>query len=265
MPEEALTRLKLQRSDAVLSVVLDRPQVHDAFDEVMIAEMTRVFGAVAHDTTVRVVVIRSTGKHFSAGADLNWMQRMADCSESESADDARRMESMFRAIATCPRPVVARVQGAALGGGAGFVAAADIAIASTAATFGFTEARLGILPAVISPYVLRNVREGQAQALFLTGARFDARRAHELGLVQQVVEPAQLEAAVDRVIDDLLACSPDAQARVKRLVGDVAHLGLEAAADHTVKAIVEARASDDGRSGMSAFLAKHRPPWSHSD
>ncbi len=265
MDDESLTRLKLERSDAVLGVVLDRPEVHDAFDETMIAEVTRAFAAIAADTTVRVVVLRSTGKSFSAGADLNWMRRMADCSESESIDDAHRLETMFRAIATCPRPVVARVQGAALGGGAGFVAAADIAIASTAATFGFTEARLGILPGVISPYVLRKVRQGPAQALFLTGARFDARRAHELGLVHQVVEPEQLDSAIDRVVDDLLACSPDAQSRIKRLVPAIAHLDVESAADHTARAIAAARASDDGRDGMSAFLAKQKPPWSPSE
>ncbi|HJO04712.1 MAG TPA: enoyl-CoA hydratase-related protein [Acidobacteriota bacterium] len=262
MTDQPTTTLRLEHTGAVLSVVLNRPQVHDAFDDVMIAELAQVFLAVADDPTVRVVVLRSTGKHFSAGADLNWMRRMADCSETESADDARRMETMLRAIATCPKPVVARVQGAALGGGAGLVATADIAIASTAAQFGFTEARLGIVPGVISAYVLRKLPAGQAQALFLTGARFDALRARELGLIHEVVEPGTLDDAVDRVVDDLLAGSPEAQAKIKQLVPAIAHLGVEAAADVTVKAITEARASDDGKAGMTAFLDKVRPPWS---
>ncbi len=262
MTHESPTTLRLERAGAVLSVVLNRPQVHDAFDEVMIAELTAVFVAVADDDAVRVVVLRSTGKHFSAGADLNMMRRIADYSESESTADARRMENMFRVIATCPKPVVARVQGAALGGGAGLVATADIAIASTAAQFGFTEARLGIVPGVISAYVMRKVPAGQAQALFLTGARFNALRALEMGLVHEVVEPGQLDVAIDRVIDDLLACSPQAQARIKRLVPAIAHLDVEAAADLTVEAISAARASDDGKQGMTAFLAKEKPPWS---
>lgn len=261
MNDESPTTLKLERADQVLSVVLNRPHVHDAFDDVMIGELAQVFEAIAADNTVRVVVLRSTGKHFSAGADLNWMRRMADYSGPENVADARRMESMVRAIATCPKPVVARVQGAALGGGVGLVAAADIGIAAGTAQFGFTEARLGIVPGVISPYVLRKISASQAQALFLTGARFDAQRALELGLIHEVVELAALDAAVDRIVDDLLACSPGAQAKIKQLVPALAHLSIEAAADLTVEAIAAARASDDGKDGMSAFLAKKPPPW----
>lgn len=262
MRDESPTTLQLKRAAPVLHVVLNRPDVHDAFDNVMIGELTQVFEAIVDDPAVRAVVLRSTGRHFSAGADLNWMRRMADYSESENVADARRMETMFRTIATCPKPVVARVQGAALGGGAGLVATADIAIASTAAQFGFTEARLGIVPGVISPYVLRKISASQAQALFLTGARFNAQRALELGLVHEVVEPVELDAAIDRVVDDLLACSPGSQATIKQLVPALAHLGVEAAADLTVEAITAARASDDGKDGMTAFLAKEKPPWS---
>ena len=151
---DSLTRLRLERDGAVTTVVLNRPEIHDAFDDVTIAELTRVFTRVGDDEETRVILLRSTGKHFSAGADLNWMRRMADYSEKENRDDARTLENMFRTIANCPKPVVVRVQGAALGGGSGLVATADIAIASTRASFGFTEARLGILPALISPYVL---------------------------------------------------------------------------------------------------------------
>lgn len=259
-----LTTLKLERNDdrpAVLSVVLNRPDVHDAFDDVMIAEMTEVFAAIADDDSVRIVLLRSQGKHFSAGADLNWMRRVAEQEEAANRADAHRLEQMFRAIASCPKPVVARVQGAALGGGSGLVAAVDIAVASKRAVFGFTEARLGILPAVISPYVLRKIHQGAAQALFLTGERFDAQRAWELGLVQRLVDPEELEGAVGAVVDDLLACSPDAQRRIKRLVPEIVHLELEQASAKTVEEITAARSSQDGKAGMTAFLAKERPPW----
>lgn len=258
---DELTTLRLEREGPVQHVVLNRPDVHDAFDDVMIGELTRVFGEIADSDEIRVVVMRSTGKHFSAGADLNWMRRIADYSEEENREDARTLEAMFRAIAECPRPVVARVQGAALGGGSGLAATADIAVASTRAFFGFTEARLGILPAVISPYVLRKIHSGQAQALFLTGERFPAERALQYGLVQHVVDPEHLDEAVDRVVGELLECSPQAQAAIKKLVPEIAHRTLEEARDLTVEAITEARAGDDGKNGMAAFLAKEPVPW----
>jgi len=255
------TRLRLERKEAVTAVVLDRPEIHDAFDDVTIAELTEVFTHLGDDERTRVILLRSTGKHFSAGADLNWMRRIADYSEEENREDAHNLERMFRAIATCPKPVVARVQGAALGGGSGLVATADIAIASTRASFGFTEARLGILPAVISPYVLKKLHWGQAQALFLTGERFRADTALRLGLVAEVVEENELDAAVQRTIDDLLACSPDSQARIKRLIPKIAQLEFPEAAAHTVASITAARAADGGKAGMAAFLNKEKPPW----
>lgn len=259
-----LTTLKLERDadrPAVLSVVLHRPDVHDAFDDIMITEMTAVFADIADDSSVRVVLLRSQGKHFSAGADLNWMRRIADQDQGANRVDAHKLEQMFRAIAECPKPVVARVQGAALGGGSGLVATVDIAVASKRAVFGFTEARLGILPAVISPYVLRKIHQGAAQALFLTGERFDAQRAWELGLVQRLVEPEQLETAVRATLDDLLACSPDAQRRIKRLVPAIAHRPLEEASALTVEEITRSRSGPEGKAGMAAFLAKEKPPW----
>lgn len=258
---DELKTLRLEREGSVQHVILNRPEVHDAFDDVMIGELTRTFEGISGDPDVRVVLLRSTGKHFSAGADLNWMRRIADYSEDENREDARALEAMFRVIAACPKPVVARVQGAALGGGSGLAATADIAVASNRAFFGFTEARLGILPAVISPYVLRKVHSGTAQALFLTGERFPAERAHQIGLVQHVVDPEHLDEAVERVVGELLECSPDAQAAIKALVPGIAHLPLEEARDLTVEAITRARASDDGKNGMAAFLAKEPVPW----
>jgi len=258
---DSYTRLKIERAGAVSSVVLNRPEIHDAFDDVTILELTRAFNALADDADTRVILLRSTGKHFSAGADLNWMRRIADYSEEENREDARTLERMFRAIATCPKPVVARVQGAALGGGSGLVATADIAVATTRASFGFTEARLGILPAVISPFVLKKLHWGQAQALFLTGERFRADKALRLGLVAEVVEEDELDATVQRVVDDLLACSPDSQRRIKELIPRIAHLGFPEAAVHTVESITGSRAGADGKAGMAAFLNKEKAPW----
>ncbi|NKB88248.1 MAG: hypothetical protein GKS06_08515 [Acidobacteria bacterium] len=258
---ESFTRLKIERDGAVTSVVLNRPEVHDAFDDVTIAELTETFTALDTDAATRAVLLRSTGKHFSAGADLNWMRRMADYSEAESREDAQRLEKMFRAIATCSKPVVARVQGAALGGGSGLVATADIAIATSRASFGFTEAKLGILPAVISPYVLKKLHWGQAQALFLTGERFRADKALRLGLIADVVEEDDLDTAVAAVIQELLGCSPASQARIKALIPAIANLELGPASVPTVESIVDARSSDDGKAGMAAFLNKAKPPW----
>ncbi len=258
---DSYTRLKLEHHGAVTAVVLNRPEIHDAFDDVTITELTQVFTQLGQDSATRVVLLRSTGKHFSAGADLNWMRRIADYSEEENREDACTLERMFRAIATCPKPVVARVQGAALGGGSGLVATADIAIATTRASFGFTEARLGILPAVISPYVLKKLHWGQAQALFLTGERFRADKALRLGLVAEVVDEEDLDTAVQRTIDELLACSPDSQARIKELIPRIAHLDFPQAATLTVASITAARATDGGKAGMAAFLSKQKPPW----
>ncbi|MEM7247812.1 MAG: enoyl-CoA hydratase-related protein [Acidobacteriota bacterium] len=258
--------LKYEHHGAVASVVLSRPDVHDAFDETVIAELTQVFGQVAqafHDRShaPRVVVLRSTGRHFSAGADLRWMQAMADKSEDENKQDALALAAAFEAIASCPVPVIARVQGAALGGGAGLATAAHLAVASTRARFGFTEVRLGILPAVISPHVINKLGPGPAQALFLTGERFDAERAMQLGLVHRVVEDTELDDAVERLVHDLLQGSPQAQAEVGPLVRAVTGKSLEEANPITAEAIARARASTDGREGLAAFLEKRKPAW----
>lgn len=261
MSEERYETLRLQRRGAVLHVVLNRPDVHDAFDERMIADLTDAFRRAADMTDVRVLLLRSTGKHFSAGADLEWMRRAAAAGEEENLEDAGRLEDMLRAIATCPKPVVARIQGAALGGGAGLVCAADFAVASERAFLGFSEVRLGILPAVISPYVLRKIPAGTAQSLFLSGNRFGAAEARRLGLVDRVVEEERLDEAVEELVEDLLQCSPAAQAAVKELVESVRGRTLEEARAVTTRAIAEIRASEEGRRGVAAFLEEREPPW----
>lgn len=253
--------IRLEREGTSLAVTLARPQVHDAFDDVMIAELTEAFREAASDAQARVVVLRSTGKSFCAGADLDWMRRLGAASREDNVADAGKLEDMFRAIATCPKPVVARVHGAAFGGGAGLVAACDLAIASTEAKLGFTEVRLGILPAVISPYVVRKTGPGVAQALFLTGEILSAQRAQEVGLLHRVVPAIDLDSAMDAAVFNLLAGGSDAHAGVKRLVAAIEGRSLDEARAITTQAIADARASAEGQEGLAAFLEKRKPKW----
>ena len=253
--------VRVDREGPALVVTLTRPQVHDAFDDVMIAELTAAFREASLDGSARVVVLKSTGKSFCAGADLDWMRRLGAATLDENVADAGLLEDMFRAIATCPKPVVARVHGAAFGGGAGLVAACDVAVASTEAKLGFTEVRLGILPAVISPYVVRKTGPGVAQALFLTGEIISAQRGQEVGLLHRVVPPVDLDSAVDAATFNLLAGGSEAHAAVKRLVAALEGPVLDAARGATTRAIAEARASAEGQEGLAAFLDKRKPKW----
>ena len=261
MSDKTYKSLRTERRGAVLHVILSRPEVHDAFDDDSVRDLADAFESVAGDDAIRVVLLRSTGKHFSAGADVNWLRRVGDYSDEENLADAVRLHDMLAAIATCPKPVVARIQGAALGGGGGLATAADIAIASERARFGFTEVRLGIAPATISPFVLRKIHPGRALALFLTGERFGAREALEYGLVQQVVAEDDLDTAVEATIDALLAGSPVGQATIKWLVDQVRGRDLADARQFTTRAIANLRAGDEGKEGLSAFLEKRKPRW----
>lgn len=260
MSDDSYVSLRIERHGPVLHVVLTRPEVHDAFDENTIADLTEVFTAAAADDS-RVVLLRSTGKHFSAGADVNWLKRVGGYGYEDNVADAQALHDMLAAIAECPKPVIARIQGAALGGGGGLATAVDIAIASERAFFGFTEVRLGIAPAVISPFVLRKIHPGQALALFLQAERFGAAEALRYGLVHRVVPEAELDDAVDKTIEALLAGSPVGQARIKRLVDQVRHADLDVARGHTTTAIADLRAGDEGQEGLAAFLQKRKPRW----
>ncbi|HUS14762.1 MAG TPA: enoyl-CoA hydratase-related protein, partial [Chloroflexia bacterium] len=214
------------------------------------------------EPSVRIIVLAGAGKSFCAGADVTWMQGSLAYSEAENEADARRLAAMLRAIDECPKPVVALVQGAALGGGAGLVAVADIVIAEETAKFGFTEIKLGIAPAVISPFVLRKVAPGPARALFLTGERFTATRAYEIGLVTQVTSPGGLDAALGHTLRELRGGSPAAVPVVKDLWRTVRGLPAEAAFDYTARTIARIRVSDGGQEGLRAFLEKRKPRWS---
>jgi len=250
------------RSPGVAQVTMSRPAVFNAFDEKMIGELDAAFAALTDDASVRVIVLAGEGKHFSAGADLQWMQRASTASEAWNLDDARRFAAMLARIETCPKPTVARVQGAALGGGVGLACACDIAIAADNASFSVSEAKFGILPAVIGPYVTNAIGKRQARRLALSTERIAAPEALALGLVQKVVPLGQLDAAVDATVAALLAGGPNAQREIKRLfaqlpVGPITPEVIEL----TAQTISRVRGSDEAREGFAAFLGKRPPNW----
>jgi Enoyl-CoA hydratase/carnithine racemase len=245
----------------VARVTLNRPEVHNAFDEATVRELTSAFTHLGEDPDVRVIVLAGAGKSFSAGADLNWMQKVSRYTLEENREDARHLEQMLAAMAKCPKVTIARVQGIACGGGAGLVAACDIAIASEDTQFAFTEVRLGLVPAIIAPYVLEKVGPGAARALFVSGARFPATEAHRLGLIQQVVPESELDAAVERVVADTLTVAPQAVAMIKRLLKRIEDKTPAEVAEDTVTTIAAARVSPEGQEGIRAFLEKRKPAW----
>lgn len=260
MPSPPL--IEVERSGAVATVRLARPELHNAFNPQMIAELTTCFQAFATDTSIRAVVLTGTGRSFCAGADVQWMQASLEFSYEENIADAERLATMYAAINDLPQPLIGRINGAAIGGGSGLVACCDVAIASDRAMFGFTEVRLGILPAVIACYVVPKIGASYARALFVTGARFDAARAASIGLVHQVVSPETLDTNVERTVADVLASSPTATLKAKALVDAMISLDPREREAYAVRAITGARMSAEGQAGLTAFLQKTRPPWS---
>jgi methylglutaconyl-CoA hydratase len=262
LQRDEYTTLRVSRDGHLATVTLARPEVRNAFDEAMIGDLTAAFTALGKAEGIRAVVLTGEGKTFCAGADVSWMRRAAGYSPEENREDARRMARMLRTIDTCPRPVIARIRGAAIGGGVGLAAVCDIAIAARGTVFSLAEVKLGILPAAISPYVLRAIGPRNARDLFLTGERFDADEARRVGLVHAVAEDADLDAAVGRKVDALFSSGPEAVAAAKRLIDTVAPMTIDAAFPITADAIAERRASEEGREGLSAFLEKRKPSWS---
>jgi methylglutaconyl-CoA hydratase len=256
--EPALLR---ERNGPVATVTLNRPRIHNAFDDALVDLLARTAHDLSREEDVRVVVLAGRGKSFCAGADLNWMKRMVDYSDEENIADSTAMARMFEAWDRLPKPVVGRIHGAALGGALGLVSVCDVAVASTEAVFGFTEIRLGILPAVISPFVIARIGPGAARALFLTGERFSAERALALGLVQGVVSSADLDREVDAVVQALLAGGPGAQARIKDLIPRVAGRSPEEVRTLTAQTIAGARSGAEGQEGIRAFLERRRAAW----
>ena len=251
-----------QRQAGVVQLTMNRPAVFNAFDEAMIGELGAVFARLSDDASVRVIVLAGEGKHFSAGADLQWMQRASTASVEWNLEDARRFAGMLALIENCPKPTVARIQGAALGGGVGLACACDIAIAADNASFSVSEAKFGILPAVIGPYVTNAVGKRQARRLALTTTRIKAAEALAIGLVQQVVALDQLDAAVDATVAELLAGGPNAQREIKQLFAqlEVGPITAEVR-ELTAMTISRVRGTDEAREGFAAFLGKRLANW----
>ena len=257
----AYQHLLLERDGPAARVVLNRPVLHNALNDVLIGEVRDAFRALAADEGVRVVLLTGAGLSFCAGADLGWMQAAVNYSVDENLDDALNLVAMLDAVESCPKPVIARVNGAALAGGAGLVAACDIAVAVETARFGFTEARLGLVPATISPYVVRKIGESHARALFLTAERFEAARAVAIGLVHQSVPPEDLDGAVERTLRNVLAGGPRAQAENKALLAGIRRREGESLGRFTAETIARLRTSPEGQEGLRAFLEKRAPGW----
>jgi methylglutaconyl-CoA hydratase len=251
--------LKIEARGPVTRIHLSRPEVRNAFNETLIVELTQAFTSLPSGT--RVAVLMGEGPVFCAGADIGWMKRSREYTEAQNAQDAASMAAMLRAIDECPAPVIACVAGAALGGGSGLVAACDIAIAAEGTQFGFTEARLGLIPAVISTFVLPKVGMRGARRYFLTGERFGAPVALALGLVHEVVVPETLEARVGEIAAEILQCGPAAVASAKLLLREVAAMPRGEAIEHTIRRIAQIRVSPEAQEGLGAFLEKRRPGW----
>jgi methylglutaconyl-CoA hydratase len=250
----------IERRGPVATVLLRRAEVRNAFNEVVIAELRQVFAAL--DDDVRVVLLAGDGPVFCAGADIQWMKQSKDYTQQRNARDARAMAEMYRAIDECPKPVVGRVQGAALGGGSGLVACCDIVVAAEGTQFGFTEVRLGIVPANISTFVLPKIGARAARRYFLTGERFDAAEALRIGLIHEVVKPELLDSRVDAIARELLQCGPQAVAIAKELIRKGVSSPRDRAIDRTVRTIARVRVSKEGQEGLAAFLEKRAPRWS---
>lgn len=259
MPFQAL---QIELSGPVATLWMNRPDRHNAFDETLIAEITAACVALNEDIDVRVVILAGRGKSFSAGADLNWMKRAANNGLDDNLYDARALAHMLRVLAEMKKPTIARVQGAALGGGMGLAAACDIAVASTKAVFATSEVKFGIIPAAISPYVLRAIGARQASRYFQSAERIDAVRARDIGLVHETVEPEQLDAKVSEIVDSLLQGGPLSQAAAKELIRAVSGRPInDALVDDTAHRIAHLRATPEAREGIAAFLDKRQPNW----
>jgi methylglutaconyl-CoA hydratase len=259
-----MSGLRVDADGPFARVTLDRPDVRNAFNAELIAELRVAFEGLARESpdAVRGVVLAGAGPVFCAGADVDWMRSAVGLGVDENERDAAALHAMLAAIDACPAPVIARVQGAALGGGMGLCAVADVVVATADTAFGFTETKLGIIPAVISPFVLAKIGESHARALFPSGQRFDAQRAMRIGLVHEIVDDeAALDARVDELLDELRSAGPTAARAAKALVREVRALGPEEARRHTIRHIAQQRMSAEGQEGLGAFLDKRVPGW----
>lgn len=262
---EVQRTVEVERQASIATLWMNRPEVHNAFDETLIAALTTTLNALDEDADIRVVVLAGRGESFSAGADVNWMRRAATFTEAENRRDAVALAEMLRTLALLSKPTVARVHGAAIGGGLGLAAACDVVVASSRAVFATPEVRLGLIPATIGPHVVAAIGERQARRYFLTAERIPAAQAREIGLVHEVVEPEQLDTAIAKIVAALLAGGPKAQQASKELLREIAGQPLsEALAQATAERIARLRSTAEAAEGIRAFRDKRPPAWTKS-
>lgn len=246
----------------IASITLNRPEIHNAFDDALIKELTETLEQIHQDDDIRIVLLQANGKSFSAGADVNWMQRMADYDEKQNYQDSLALAKLMQILYSLKQPTIAVVQGAAFGGGVGLVACCDIAIASDAASFCLSEVKIGLIPAVISPYVIAAIGERHARRYFLSAERFDAKQALAMGLVSEIVSSDDLTATATALAETILKNSPQAVSQAKQLIAQVANSSIDKQLiDYTAKEIAKIRVSPEGQEGLQAFLAKRKPNW----
>jgi len=255
------TTVKYEKQNRVARVTFNRPEIHNAFNSTVITEMQQVFDEIGKDEGIRVVVLTGAGKSFCGGADLNWMRSVVNQSFEQNLAESNALAELFHAMYSCKRPVIGRINGAAIGGGTGFVAVCDIAIAAQSAVFSFSEVKIGVVPACIGPYVIKKIGEGKTRELFITGERMKAERAHEVGLVNRVVDDDQLDSEVDKLTESVLSSGPQAVMTAKKLVSEVPAMTPEQFKPYTAEMIARLRISDEGQEGMDAFLNKRKPRW----
>jgi methylglutaconyl-CoA hydratase len=250
-----------QRAGAIARINLNRPELHNAFNDTMISELAPLLDAIAADRGIRVVVLGANGRSFCAGADLNWMKRQKEYSFEQNRADAIELAELMYRLFTMPQPTIGRVQGATIGGGTGLSSACDIVIASTRAKFSLSEVKIGLVPACISPYVIRRLGPGLAGEYFLTGERLTATKALAAGLINEVVEETELDEAVERRIAQLITSGPEALNVSKELVRNVPGMSFDEVKIYTAEVIARLRVSDEGQEGMTAFFEKRKPDW----
>lgn len=261
MAEKTYETIRVEARGPTVWIWLDRPNVHNAFNAVMIRELAEAFAKAGKNDSVRIAVLSGVGESFCAGADLNWMREIIRYSFEQNMRESRELASLLRAIYSLPKPTIARINGTVIGGGNGLFCACDLAIASEKAKFGLSEVKIGLIPAAISPYIVKRIGESEARALFLTGERFEASRALALRLVNAVVPADQLDFKVEEVIRLLLSSGPVAIAKSKELLQRVPGMSLEEAGEYTAEIIARLRVSPEGQEGMAAFLEKRKPGW----
>jgi methylglutaconyl-CoA hydratase len=253
--------IKYSKVSQVGTISFNRPEIHNAFNSTVIDEMLSLFDEIETDKDLRIVILTGEGKSFCSGADLNWMRSVVNQSFEENLDESNRLADLFHKIYSFPRPVIGKINGAAIGGGTGFVAVCDISIAAESAKFSFSEVKIGVVPACIGPYVIKKMGEGKARELFITGERMDAKRAFEVGLVNSYVSDDKLDEVVESLVQSVLSSGPEAVTMAKKLVSTVPGMTPEQFKPYTAEMIAKLRISNEGQEGMEAFLNKRKPKW----